>query len=66
MLTQAYVQVERTNFELEQYKEAQKQLENQLAQATEDQETLETQLYETGHALDQANVEVSHIMLSWF
>lgn len=57
-LTQAYAHVEQTNFELEQYKELNRQLENQVALSTEDQETLEAQLYETGHALDQANNEV--------
>ena len=57
-ISQAYAQVERTNFELEQYKELNRQLYNQLAKTTEEQETLEAQLYETGHSLDQANTEV--------
>lgn len=57
-ISQAYAHVEQTNFELEQYKQLNRQLENQLAVASEEQETLETQLYETGHALDQANAEV--------
>ena len=57
-LTQAYEQVEAVNFELEQYKQEGRELQNQLAQANEEQETLATQLYETGHALDEAAVEV--------
>ena len=57
-LTQAYAQVEAVNFELEQYKQECRDLQNQLAQANEEQETLATQLYETGHALDEATAEV--------
>ena len=50
--------MEEVNFELEQYKEQNRLLENQLAKVTEDQEALEAQLYETGQALDDANAEV--------
>ena len=48
-MTQAYAQVEAVNFELEQYKQECRDLQNQLAQANEEQEALATQLYETGH-----------------
>lgn len=57
-ITHAYAQVEEITFELEQYKQLNRDLENQLAKAAEDQETLEAQLYETGNALDEANTEV--------
>ena len=57
-LNQAYAQVEAVNFELEQYKQQNKELQNELAQAAEEQETLATQLYETGHHLDEAGAEV--------
>ncbi len=57
-LNQAYAQVEAVNFELEQYKQQNKELQNELAQAAEEQETLATQLYETGHHLDEASAEV--------
>lgn len=57
-LNQAYAEVEAVNFELEQYKQQNKELQNQLAQAAEEQETLATQLYETGHHLDEASAEV--------
>lgn len=57
-VSQAYAHVEEINFELEQYKMQARNLENLVAKATEEQETLEAQLYETGHALDQANAEV--------
>ena len=46
-------------FELQQYKQQNKDLHNELALAAEEQETLATQLYETGHHLDEANAEVS-------
>ena len=45
--------------ELEQYKQQNRDLENTLAQANEEQEALAAQLYETGHALDEANNEVT-------
>ena len=45
-------------FELQQYKQQNKDLQNELALAAEEQETLATQLYETGHHLDEANAEV--------
>ena len=48
--------------ELERYKGQGQFLENQLARATEEQEALEAQLYETGHALDEANAEVCIII----
>ncbi|XP_064393563.1 cingulin-like [Halichondria panicea] len=57
-LNQAYAQVEAVNFELEQYKQQNKELQNELAQAAEEQETLATQLYETGHHLDEAGAEI--------
>lgn len=57
-VTQAYAQVEAVNFELEQYKQECRDLQNQLAQANEEQEALATQLYETGHALDEATAEI--------
>jgi len=55
---QAYAQVEAVNFELEQYKQETRELQNQVALANEEQEALATQLYETGHALDEATAEV--------
>jgi septal ring factor EnvC (AmiA/AmiB activator) len=45
--------------ELEQCKQQNRDLENTLAQANEEQEALAAQLYETGHALDEANNEVT-------
>ena len=57
-LKQAYAKVEAVNFELEQYKQENKELQNGLAQATEEQEALHSQLYETGHVLDEAHSEV--------
>ena len=50
--------MEATNFELEQYKQENRELHNLVAQASEEQEALATQLYETGHALDEATAEV--------
>ena len=46
--------------ELEQCKQRNRDLENTLAQANEEQEALAAQLYETGHALDEANNEVTN------
>lgn len=57
-LNQAYAEVEEANFELEQYKEENRELQNALAQANEEQEAIASQLYETGHLLDQAHSEV--------
>jgi len=54
----AYAEVQAVTFELEQYKAQNRELHNQLAQAAEEQETLATQLYETGHHLDEAGAEV--------
>ena len=48
--------------ELEQCKQQNRDLENTLAQATEDQEALAAQLYETGHALDEANNGVTSLL----
>ena len=48
--------------ELEQCKQQNRDLENTLAQANEEQEALAAQLYETGHALDEANNEVTNIV----
>ena len=47
--------------ELEQCKQQNRDLENTLAQANEEQEALAAQLYETGHALDEANNEVNSL-----
>lgn len=58
-INEAYAHVQEVNFELDQYKEQYKTLTNQLALATEEQEILEAQLYETGQALDEANLEVN-------
>ena len=57
-ITHAYAQVEEVNFELEQYKQQNRDLINQLAKCAEDQEMLEAQLYETGNAADEASAEV--------
>ena len=51
--------MEALQVELEQCKQRNRDLENTLAQANEEQEALAAQLYETGHALDEANSEVS-------
>ena len=51
-------QVEEVTFELEQYKQENRELQNQLALGQEAQETLATQLDETGHILDEANAEI--------
>lgn len=48
--------------ELEQCKQQNRDLENTLAQANEEQEAFAAQLYETGHALDEANNEVSSLL----
>lgn len=48
--------------ELEQCKQQNRDLENTLAQANEEQEALAAQLYETGHALDEANNEVTILL----
>ena len=50
--------MEEINFELEQYREQNLELSNQLAKSVEDQEVLAAQLYDTGRALDEANNEV--------
>ena len=47
-------------FEKEQYKQENKDLQNQLLQTREDQETLAAQLDQTGHVLDEANLEIRH------
>ena len=60
LLNQAYRQVEEVTFELEQYKQENRELQNQLAQAREEQEVLAAQLDETGHTLDEANSEIRH------
>ena len=60
-LNQAYAKVEAVNFELEQYKQENKELQNALAQATEEQEAIASQLYETGHLLDEAHTEVRNL-----
>ena len=52
--------MEEVNYELEQYKQQCRILENQLAKSTEEQETLAAQLYDTGNALDEANSEVAN------
>lgn len=57
-LTRTYNQMEGLQAELEQCKQRNRDLENTLAQANEEQEALAAQLYETGHALDEANNEV--------
>ena len=57
-LTRTYNQMEGLQAELEQCKQQNRDLENTLAQANEEQEALAAQLYETGHALDEANNEV--------
>lgn len=57
-LNKTYAELEAVNFELEQYKAENRELQNEVAQASEEQEALATQLYETGHALDQANTEI--------
>ena len=59
-LTRTYNQMEGLQAELEQCKQRNRDLENTLAQANEEQEALAAQLYETGHALDEANNEVYH------
>ena len=59
-LTKTYNQMEGLQVELEQCKQRNRELENTLAQANEEQEALAAQLYETGHALDEANNEVSN------
>ena len=43
---------------MEQYKQENRELQNQLRLAREDQEALATQLEETGHVLDEANSEI--------
>ena len=58
-LTRTYNQMEGLQAELEQCKQQNRDLENTLAQANEEQEALAAQLYETGHALDEANNEVT-------
>ena len=58
-LTKTYNQMEGLQAELEQCKQRNRDLENTLAQANEEQEALAAQLYETGHALDEANNEAS-------
>ena len=57
-ITQTIAEVDAVKFELQQYKQQNKDLQNELALAAEEQETLATQLYETGHHLDEANAEV--------
>ena len=63
-ITHAYAQVEEVNFELEQYKQQNRDLANQLAKCAEDQELLEAQLYETGNAADEANAEVGALLVA--
>ena len=58
-LTRTYNQMEGLQAELEQCKQQNRDLENTLAQANEEQEAFAAQLYETGHALDEANNEVT-------
>lgn len=58
------IKLEAANFELEQYRQQYRELENELARASEEQETLASQLYETGHNLDEANVDVSSLYLT--
>ena len=45
-------------FEQEQYKQEIRELQNDLALSREEQEALASQLEETGHILDEANLEV--------
>ena len=60
-LTKTYNQMEGLQVELEQCKQRNRELENTLAQANEEQEALAAQLYETGHALDETNNEVRSV-----
>ena len=45
-------------FENEQYKQENRDLQNQLRLVREEQETLAAQLDQTGHVLDEANAEI--------
>ena len=63
-LTKTYNQMEGLQVELEQCKQRNRELENTLAQANEEQEALAAQLYETGHALDETNNEVRSTWLT--
>ena len=65
-LTKTYNQMEGLQAELEQCKQRNRDLENTLAQANEEQEALAAQLYETGHALDEAHNEVSIIISAYY
>ena len=51
-------QAEEATFEKEQYRQENRELQNQLRLAKEDQETLAMQLDQTGHVLDEANAEI--------
>lgn len=51
-------QAEEATFEKEQYKEHNRDLQNQLRLAREDQEQVAIQLDQTGHILDEANAEI--------
>lgn len=51
-------QAQEAAFETEQYKEENRELQNQLRLMGEEQETLTVQLEQTGHVLDEANAEI--------
>lgn len=61
-VSEAYAHVQEIGYELEQYREQNQDLSNQLAKSGEDQEVLAAQLYDTGRALDEANNEVIRAM----
>ena len=52
------LQAQEAAFETEQYKEENRELQNQLRLMSEEQETLTLQLEQTGHVLDEANAEI--------
>ena len=52
------LQAQEAAFETEQYKEENRELQNQLRLMGEEQETLTVQLEQTGHVLDEANAEI--------
>jgi Ca2+-binding EF-hand superfamily protein len=58
LINQAYRQAEEVTFENEQYKQENRDLQNQLRLVREEQETLAAQLDQTGHVLDEANAEI--------
>ena len=53
-----FLQAQQAAFETEQYKEENRELQNQLRLMSEEQETLTVQLEQTGHVLDEANTEI--------